>query len=499
MALERFIKWAAALTTMAMVAGCHSSSSARSNEGGTGGAGGESDSGGDTFGGSTGTESLPHTNALELDSVTAAVVGIHGDDLTISVTGTQKDVGRLLSLEVTLLDKSSNPITFFDTNQDGVPDPGAGRLVLDAVPTTTAVTGSGTIAKAGRLGTLNKVSVRLISINNEVSDPKTATVAQQLSLTAGESCDPKGITNRCVDGLGCTGTKPKCIGDVTPTIEKATYVSTTSGGVVIAVGSDAASPLTSVNVEFFDAKDHSIGFDTTGSGTLDTSFISTNGITNTAGTFVWHIDTTTNFVNAITRLKLTPSDAASNSGEPLTVNATPISVRDAGAACDTRGFDACPVAHLCWPDASITTGSCQTISSKQTAACEGARTIRVGTKPVRTAGRFTTVNLWSPPVDCSTPNSQSAPDTVVHLKVTADTAKLLISTNTPETNVATVVYLLASCDTIPTIDKCSDRSLGAPSADAELKLTDVAAGDYYIVLENLDYRAGSYGLVVTAE
>lgn len=484
---DRCTHWATSLAAVAVVVGCHSSST----QSGNGGEGGNS-------GGAAGMSTLPHTDSLAVESVTAAVVGIHGDDLTIAVEGTQEEVGVLLALEVTLLDKSSKVISFFDTNQDGLPDPGAGSLVLDAVPTETSFTGSGTIAKAGRLKTLSAVSVRLLSNSYRVSDAATAEVMPQPVIAEGAGCDPKGIENRCADGTGCAGAKPKCSADVLPEIDKAAYLSTPSGGTVIAVGSDSASPLASVSVEFFDAQGQPLGFDSTGSGTPEPSFVSTNGITNALAEFVWRIESTTDFVSAIPRLKLTPNDMASNSGAPVTVNLATIPERDLGDVCDTRGFDACPADSLCWPGASVIAGSCQTIASQQALACSAAKTLSVGADSARLAGRFNVVNLWSPPIDCSTPGSQTAPDAVVHLKVVSSVATLVISTKTPETNVATAVYLLDSCSGEPTLERCSDRPLVAPSADAELELTDVAAGDYYIIIENLDYRSGSYGLVVTA-
>jgi hypothetical protein len=85
------------------------------------------------------------------------------------------------------------------------------------------------------------------------------------------------------------------------------------------------------------------------------------------------------------------------------------------------------------------------------------------------------------------------------LTLTATATNLTISTKTPETNVATVVYLLDGCNGTPVETRCTDRSLDGLSADAELALTNVAAGSYYVIIENLDSGAGSYGLVVTAQ
>jgi hypothetical protein len=462
-------------------------------------------SGGSGVGGSTGSGGSKATTTtqvvvtLSAQSVTASVVGIHGDDLALSIKGTQTAVGDVLAAQVTLLDASSNAITFFDTNQDGVADPGSGSLVFDTAPTVTSFTGTGTIAKAGLLGSLSKVSVKLIDINGGTSNLVTANVTQQPILTEGASCDPKGITNRCAITTGCTGTTPKCTTPIVPTIDKFAYLSTASGGYAIVSGSDMASPLASVFVEFLDGSGAPVGFDTTGSGSKDFSFTSSNGITNYSGVFLWKINPSSDFVAAVAQLKLTLTDEESKNSTPVTAVKAAIPVRSDGAACDTRGFDACSTNSLCWPGTSANSGMCQTISSKQNASCTAATTLSLGNGTVRTAGRFSSVSLWTPPVDCSTPSSLTAPDTVVHLKLTANVSNLTISTKTPETNVATVVYVLDSCVGTPTIEKCSDRPLVPPSADAELALTDVPAGDYYVILENLDYRAGSYGLIVTSQ
>jgi hypothetical protein len=491
--------WAMALVIGVTATACGASSSKQTGGGGYGGDGGSSGSGGESIGGNEGNDTLTHTEALTIEAVTAAVVGIHGDDLAITVKGVQKEVGTVLSLEVTLLDASSKPITFFDTDLDGRSDPGAGRLVLEATPTTKSFVSTGTIFIAGRLGTLKQVSARLISKTDGVSNAVTTKVIAQPIVNEGESCDPKGILNRCAPGTGCTGSKPKCSASIVPRIEDAAYVKTTPGARVIAVGSDTANPLTSMNVEFFDKSGKPAGFDTTSSGTLDTSFISKNGITNSSGTFLWRIDTTSDFASAVPRLKLTPNDAFSVVGPTVTVDLADVQVREDGAACDVRGFDVCRTDSLCWPNTSVTAGTCQTLSIKQSEVCSVATTLRFESEMVRTVGYFNPVSLWSPPVSCSTPNSLTAPDAMVHLKVLKDTPKLLISTKTPETNVATVLYVLESCNGSAAIEQCSDRSLGAPSAAAELELSEIVAGDYYVVIENLDTRQGSYGLTVSID
>jgi hypothetical protein len=450
-------------------------------------------------GGTKATTTTQNVVTLSAQSVTATVVGIHGDDLALSIKGTQTVVGDLLAAQVTLLDASSNAITFFDTNQDGISDPGPGSLVFDAAPTATSFTGTGTIAKAGLLGSLSKVSVKLIDINGGTSNLVTANVTQQPILTEGASCDPKGITNRCANTTGCIGATPKCTTPIVPTIDKFAYLSTASGGYAIVSGTDMASPLASVFVEFLDGSGAPVGFDTTGSGSKDFSFTSSNGITNYSGVFLWKINPSSDFVAAVAQLKLTLTDQESKNSTPVTAVKAAIPVRNDGAACDTRGFDVCSTNSLCWPGTTANSGTCQTISSKQNASCTAATTLSLGNGTVRTAGRFSSVSLWTPPVECSTPSSLTAPDTVVHLKLTTNVSNLTISTKTPETNVATVVYVLDSCVGTPTADKCSDRPLVPPSADAELTLTDVPAGDYYVILENLDYRAGSYGLIVIAQ
>jgi hypothetical protein len=346
---------------------------------------------------------------------------------------------------------------------------------------------------------VSTVSLKLISITGELSDAVTATATMQPVVSEGASCDSKGITNRCVTGTGCAGTAPTCSSSILPTFDKFSYLSSASGGTIVATGSDALASLASVYVEYLDSSNNPFGYDPADSGTKEYSFNSTLGITNSGGAFVWTMNPTADFVSKIPRLRLTPSDDTSKTGAPSTVSVTPITVRSSGAACDTRGFDACAADSVCWPSATVIAGTCQTIASKQTSLCSSATTLTIGSGTVRAAGRFNPVNLWNPPQDCSTPSSMTAPEAVVHLKTTATISKLLLSTKTPETNVATVVYLLSTCNGTTTVDKCTDRAIGSTSAAAELQLTNVATGDYYVIIENLDYRYGSYGLVVTAQ
>jgi hypothetical protein len=498
--MKRMLSLIWTVSTLATVTDCGSSSAKHSGANTNGGDGGTAGYGSESSGGNAaGSNDLPHTDDLSLNSVTANIVGIHGDDLAITVKGTQKDVGTLLALDVTLLDSSSRSITFFDTNLDGRADPGSGRLVLDQSPTDTSFTGTGTILNAGRLGTLSQVAVKLVSKSYSASDAVVAKVTKQTLAAEGSSCDPEGVLNRCKEGTGCVGSKPKCQADVVPTIVKASYLALSSGARVIAVGSDPLSPLESIYVEFFDKNNESVGFDTTASGTKDTSFTSSNGITEHLGSFTWYIETTEDFVSTIPRLRLTPMDRQSKTGNATTVNVQDIEVVDDGADCDPRGFDTCKTGSVCWPGQPSTSGTCQRVSSRQTSACTSTTTLNVTTGSLRTAGRFSSTNLWNPPQDCSTASSLLSPDAIVHLSVKNNLSKLIISTKTPETNVATVVYLLDDCHGTSTLERCSDRPFVAPSADAELSLSNVAAGDYYVVLENLDVRYGSYGLTVTAE
>ena len=117
----------------------------------------------------------------------------------------------------------------------------------------------------------------------------------------------------------------------------------------------------------------------------------------------------------------------------------------------------------------------------------GRRTYVCGRAPqiplLENTGRLTLraegASLWDPPAGCAALDPVNRPEAVARLRLTSPVDRLVISTAQPGTTFDTVLYLLPACGGEPVA--CNDDA--AATAYSELSLSNVAAGEYYLVVD----------------
>jgi hypothetical protein len=78
-------------------------------------------------------------------------------------------------------------------------------------------------------------------------------------------------------------------------------------------------------------------------------------------------------------------------------------------------------------------------------------------------------------------------------------ASLTLTTDRPETQTDTILYVIANCGSLdPTILGCNDDSK-AGNVTSIVHLSNVAAGDYYVIVDSLSDDGGPFGLIASTQ
>lgn len=305
---------------------------------------------------------------------------------------------------------------------------------------------------------------------------------------------------------------PITAGNDDPTLTKIGFYNDELGPRVLILGRDPNGDIASYTIKFFNGESQ-VGFNIDNdTDTPDvTEFSNTiTPVPNEAGFFLT-VDQTEEFVAVVKDIKVVVTDAGGRKSNEL--SATLRTVPAATSKCNTYGFDRCSGTNVCTKLSTTYAhsgddGSCRPLASARMSACTAALTLA---PPAITSvsGRVQTPSLWDPHPGCA--NATLRPDRVVKLKLTADAAKVVLSTNNANTNIDTVVYQLTSCTTQPPacVDEncpCVDDILAMGSEPrvnrSRLELRNLPKGDHLFVVDSQPV-AGSTGdwfeLTVTVE
>lgn len=500
-----------ALLLGALLAGCPPPSSA---DGGTGGGGGGGSTGGGGGGGSGGsgggsgggtvTTDGGQAYAPELTSVTARVSGRTGKDLSVSVTGKDRNLDAV-TVWVRLLDAQDAPVTGLDTNRDGLADAAEGVLTLEGKRWVgEVVTGTATVRGLfGRAANVVKVGVKLMDATSLQSAEQLTTIVEQPVRTLGTACDATFVTDRCEPGLGCRGTPTVCSEGLAPAITRlAFYRSTTSAGPYILVeGTEPEDDLSNLHFDFQDAQGHPAVIDLDGDGTEDVPPSFDHPSTGLAvdGTFFVRLpDLAVGLDQKVQRLVAIPSDLAGHTGDAGVTTPTNIPVRNAGQSCDARGFDICAANLSCSPGTVGAANTCKSASPLRTAECSAATLLIPSAAGTKVVGVAEGGSLWDAPEGCSTNNPTGRPEGVVKLRLAQRADRLVLSTIGPSTGFDTTLYVLSGCpDTAADALGCADDARDAGTSSSILVLTDLPAGDYLVVVDSFDLTGGTFELTAT--
>jgi hypothetical protein len=463
--------------------------------GGDGDGGGQGDVGADTsfdFG-EPGAGVAPSLSSLQ-----AMISGSGGADISIVVIGEDPDLDAT-RLEVELRPAGGGATPAFDLNRDGILDSTSTVLFIDDEAERAELTAVVRLPGLNdRVPGLGFVRARLVDEANLVSEYVEVEIAQQPVRDIGASCDRSYLTDRCQDGLGCQGDPAACVVSVPPVTERAAYVIVGEAGLILATGAEPDDDLAGVRIDFYDSAGEPVMVDLDNDQITDATFVDLPaGVQRDDGTFFFESRTSESFDELVTEVGLTPFDRAENLGETERVVLAEPTLRGAGAICDPRGFDVCVEGAACLPGVPGAISRCVSLANQRVVGCRDALELRPGET---VAGRVRGVGVWAPPEGCATGGAAYG-EVIVRLVLDEPVAELVLDTRLPGTDFDTVVYLLDSC----TADSfaagpCADDHRGDGSADdrdstlATLTLTNLPAGEHYVVVDSFGVGGGHFVL-----
>ncbi len=458
---------------------------------GSGAGGASSHAGSAGKGGKGGKGGVDEPSTLELTSVEAHVVGRNGDAVRFTVKGTQAD-SKVNSIAVTFADTDGAPVAVFNNDFDGEPESADGRVVLDAPVVDDTFTAVATlpVQKLGPL--LATAKVQLVDTGDRLSNAKDATIGAQTQAKLGEACDATLLENRCDAGQSCSGMPATCTAGVAPDLLELKYFhGTAAGPLILARGTDPDDDMGSFHIELLDNSNMpvSVGTDTMYNN-IDTEAANWSSL----GSFFAYVQPSEALeTDGVTKVRVTPMDSLGHSGSPLTATVSNQTRVSDGMACDTRGFIGCAVDSVCVVGMTPVSGKCTKAVTARTSACKAAPLLDPENGITAASGRISGSSLWDPPMGCNGADKTGRPEAVVRLHLTKVATKLVISTAQPETLQDTVLYLVKGCTDQVSLDMCNDDTIGFSST---LELTDLAAGDYTIIIESGELSGGAYGVAV---
>jgi hypothetical protein len=420
-------------------------------------------------------------------------IGRHGETLFLQIQGSDP-AEQTTEAHVQLLDSAGAPVVAFDTNWDGVLDSDATLLHFDQ-SALGQKTFTSTITLPNLFAGAPSIASAVVALSNvwqELSPSVAAMLEPQAIAAMNGSCDPNEISNRCADGLSCTGTTPTCQPASPPSFTHVAYY----GGAVpteVFEGANPAGALSSIDVAFLDANGNPVDVDL-GDGTLVTSVsLPANGVTDP--TFSLVNDPAQTFTAAVSKISATPTDSLGRMGAAVTADLAMQPLAATARACDPTGLIGCYAADACSPGLVGANNVCAGVPTLQAAKCAlASATTAVGV--LAAWGVAQGVSLWDPPSGCILPTEVGHPEALVTLKLATAVTTLVVSTAVPETNFDTVLYILPPCASSSSQALgCNDDAPGGGYAST-LTLTNVAAGTYTVVVDSAAPAAGQFGLTV---
>lgn len=473
--------------------GSHAGSGNGTGDGGddgSGASGGSSKPNGS--GGNGGSAGFQGTGVLSLTKVEAHVIGRRGDAVRFTVTGTQPDAG-VYSIAVAFEDASGAPIKVFDAAWDGAASSAEGRIAFDSPVKDIEFTATATTFSLSNASKLAKAKVRLIDGRDQATDEVEVEVVAQEKVALGAACDPANIDNRCDAGQSCGGKPSVCTDGVAPAIVELKYL---HGPVILTRGTDADDDVSLMHVEFLDSSNKPVIIDP---DSMISSFDYPARNRSLEGVFFEQQNPAAPVEKSVSRVRVTAIDSLGHQSMPTTANLSNVTRAGDGITCDPRGFVACIQDYVCGPGTSPTAGKCLKLKTARSNECSTDAKLDPEKGITVAAGRIDGVSLWDPPAECTNPENVDFPEASVSLHLANPVSKLTVTTQRPETNVDTVLYLMPACATdTSTALGCNDDGIDGGYASS-FTLNDVPAGDYTIVIEAGQVAGGSFGLAVSAE
>lgn len=445
--------------------------------------------------------------ALELNGLVARATDRFGETLRLEIQG-QDGAGQVIGAELTLLDASGQQVLCFDSDWDGQADSGVNVRGFD-----TDIRGQQdfnvviTLEKIlGQHPEIQQIKLRLLNAAQDLSNSMQADVSSQSVRSEDESCDPSLIVDRCELGLGCRGEPSVCVPGVAPEVTEFAYLDAPEGARILVAGQDLDADVKLVAIGFFDASGDPVAVDLNNDGIIEETVfeVAVNDLRDD-GTFLVRLDPTAEFVEIVRQLSVRPLDWSGQWGEEVNTQFSPPVYRSGSAVCDPRGFDQCVAGTVCYPgDVEAEQNRCQVIQSLRVDVCDRAQSsdaqvILAGASgQLKVQGLAQGLSLWEPPTDCTGQVSRGQPEALLVLHLEQEIAHLRLSTDNSETHFDTIVYVLPGCFAgVEQTLVCDDDD--PDSFTSTVELTDLSAGDYFVVVDSWGESGGTFALDIQFE
>jgi hypothetical protein len=416
--------------------------------------------------------------------LTANQAGRTGADLLVSVTAT-REARAAFGLAIQLRDQAGSPVVAFP-GWSGVPTDSERVVLFDDDPAADAPTRTVTLRGMIRaFPTIRQVEGALAS-SAGTSTPLLTNLAIQTIRTLGQSCDPQEIATRCSPALTCDRGTAICATANPPSVTRFAYLASPLGGRMLLTGTDPADDLSAIHFEFLTDAGTPVGVDLNGDGNLENSAEEPVTGASALGKFFFAVQSSPTFAGVVAELAATPAGGATGPGSRVTAMLQPTPTAATGEACDARGFIDCVAGDVCVDDA------CMTIAAAADAAAQRAPVLSP-TGTVFATGYVHGANLWGdPPAGCAPVGIRGFPEAIVTLHVASDVPMLTITTDHQETTAGAALFVLTG-----TGASAGGGALACNSGlPATVTLTNVASGDYTIVIESRTPQGGNFGISV---
>ncbi len=434
---------------------------------------------------------------LTLSEVSARTVGRYGTDVALELSG-EAPRDALLSVQVLLEDEDQNPVEFFDSDFDGAADSSEGYVLPAAWPNTDSFTLQVLVPEAGELEALSLLGVSLVGKDRRQSKQLTAELSRQAVVQKNGSCDPELVTNRCAEGFACSGEPPTCREGTPPTLERAAYLRQADGPIMVAQGTDPDDDVILMLMEFLDSSSNPRLIDIDGDGEVDSDrFEAQQEFTAQSGAFSFYNHAAEGFEDGVPKVALTAIDSRGQQSERVSVSIATPSPRGVGQSCDTLGFAPCTTGNVCVEGSTKGSGTCTSTATGRANACAKAPTLDPENGSTLATGWLRGKGFWTGPEGCLPDIARPSPDAAVIVHLEQSASKVVLSTAEPETDLDTGLFVFSACDA-PDAEAlaCGDDGTGFA---AELTLTDLAAGDYVVVVKAIQPSGGTFGLSVAVQ
>ncbi len=311
-------------------------------------------------------------------------------------------------------------------------------------------------------------------------------------------------------GFGCQGSsnapRPTPLepdgpdaGRTLPDVTELAFLRSELGPRTLVAGTAPGNDVAYVQLTFLGATGDAVNVDLNGDSQPDTSEfeLQTTGLARAQRFFVT-LQSAAGFEEGVAGISARAANSAGAFGAArLASLAEPKSVPLAGP-CDVRGFDRCDAAGVCVPAANDVQGVCRSGPELRRAACSAAQRLNPFAGVTRVSGTLGRVSLYDPPRGCISESASARLDSVVVLKLTRPARSVTLWTDPGRTNFDSVLYLTKSCTDEPrNALACNDDTPPGPASSIEL--SQLAAGEYSVIVDSLSEGAGNYVLLVSAQ